>query len=46
ELKRATYRVRGEVIDVHPAESDVEAIRIEQDIGQCVLNKVALFQIR
>ena len=29
ELKRATYRVRGEVIDVHPAESDYEAIRIE-----------------
>jgi excinuclease ABC subunit B len=29
ELKRANYRVRGEVIDVHPAESDYEAIRIE-----------------
>jgi excinuclease ABC subunit B len=29
ELKRGTYRVRGEIIDVHPAESDVEAIRIE-----------------
>ncbi|HYF97638.1 MAG TPA: DEAD/DEAH box helicase family protein, partial [Coxiellaceae bacterium] len=26
---RATYRVRGDVIDVHPAESDNEAIRIE-----------------
>ncbi len=29
ELHRGTYRVRGEVIDVHPAESDREAIRIE-----------------
>jgi excinuclease ABC subunit B len=29
ELARATYRVRGEVIDVHPAESDAEALRIE-----------------
>lgn len=29
ELRRATYRVRGEVIDIFPAESDREAIRIE-----------------
>jgi excinuclease ABC subunit B len=29
ELARATYRVRGDVIDVFPAESDKEAIRIE-----------------
>jgi excinuclease ABC subunit B len=29
ELRRATYRVRGEVIDVFPAESDSEALRIE-----------------
>ena len=29
ELHRATYRVRGEVIDIFPAESDREAIRIE-----------------
>ncbi|PIE43079.1 MAG: excinuclease ABC subunit B [Gammaproteobacteria bacterium] len=29
ELHRATYRVRGEVIDVYPAESDKDAIRIE-----------------
>jgi len=29
ELKRGTYRVRGEIIDVHPADSDREAIRIE-----------------
>jgi len=29
ELHRGTYRVRGDVIDVYPAESDKEAIRIE-----------------
>ncbi len=29
DLKRATYRVRGEVIDVFPAESDEQALRIE-----------------
>src|SRR5689334_10790984 len=29
EFKRATYRVRGDVVDMHPAESDDEAIRIE-----------------
>lgn len=29
ELGRANYRVRGEVIDVHPAESEYEAVRIE-----------------
>jgi excinuclease ABC subunit B len=29
ELKRGCYRVRGEVIDVHPADSEHEAIRIE-----------------
>ncbi len=29
ELRRASYRVRGEVIDVFPAESDKEALRIE-----------------
>jgi excinuclease ABC subunit B len=29
ELTRGTFRVRGEVIDVHPAESDAEALRIE-----------------
>ncbi len=28
-LERGTYRVRGEVIDIHPAESDREAVRIE-----------------
>jgi len=29
ELKRGTYRVRGEIIDVYPADSDREAIRVE-----------------
>ncbi|MBV1876659.1 MAG: excinuclease ABC subunit UvrB [Pseudomonadales bacterium] len=29
ELRRATYRVRGDVIDVYPAESDRNAVRIE-----------------
>ncbi len=29
DLQRGTFRVRGEVIDIHPAESDKEAIRIE-----------------
>ncbi|MDY6941890.1 MAG: excinuclease ABC subunit UvrB [Pseudomonadota bacterium] len=29
ELVRATYRVRGDVIDIHPAESEREAVRIE-----------------
>ena len=29
ELHRATYRVRGEVIDIFPAESEREAVRVE-----------------
>ncbi len=29
ELDRGTYRVRGEVIDIFPAESDREALRVE-----------------
>ena len=29
ELSRASYRVRGDVIDIYPAESDYEAVRIE-----------------
>ncbi len=29
ELRRATYRVRGDVIDIYPAESEREALRIE-----------------
>ena len=29
ELRRATYRVRGDLIDVYPAESEREGIRVE-----------------
>lgn len=29
ELHRATYRARGDVIDIFPAESDEEAVRVE-----------------
>jgi excinuclease ABC subunit B len=29
ELTRGTYRVRGEVIDIHPADSEQEAVRLE-----------------
>jgi len=29
ELHRGTYRVRGEVIDIYPAESDDQAVRVE-----------------
>ena len=29
ELRRGTYRVRGDVIDIHPAESEQDALRIE-----------------
>ncbi len=28
-IERGTYRVRGEVIDIHPAESDEDAVRVE-----------------
>ena len=34
ELTRGTFRVRGETIDVHPAESDAEALRIELFDGE------------
>ena len=29
DLVRGTYRVRGDIIDIYPAESDLEAVRIE-----------------
>jgi len=29
ELGRATFRVRGDLIDIYPAESDAEAVRVE-----------------
>src|SRR5882672_5903845 len=31
DLEQATYRVRGDVVDIFPAESDREAVRIELD---------------
>lgn len=57
DFHRATYRVRGEVIDVYPADSDLEALRIElfdDEIEQLsifdpltgeVLGKVARYSI-
>ena len=41
EVRRGTYRVRGEIIDVHPAESDVEALRIELFEGE--IENLSLF---
>jgi len=41
ELRRGSYRVRGEVIDVFPAESDVEALRIELFDGE--IENLSLF---
>jgi len=41
ELRRATYRVRGEVVDVHPAELDAEALRIELFDGE--IERLTLF---
>ena len=41
ELKRGTYRVRGEVIDVHPADSEREAVRIE--LFDAEVEKISLF---
>ena len=29
DLRRATFRVRGDVIDIYPAESEFEAVRVE-----------------
>ncbi|OZB61088.1 MAG: excinuclease ABC subunit B [Lysobacterales bacterium 14-68-21] len=41
ELRRGTYRVRGEIIDVFPAESETEALRIELFDGE--IENLALF---
>ena len=41
ELQRGTFRVKGEVIDVHPAENDAEALRIELFDGE--IENLALF---
>ncbi|HZV37350.1 MAG TPA: excinuclease ABC subunit UvrB, partial [Pseudoxanthomonas sp.] len=41
ELQRGTFRVRGEIVDVHPAESDIEALRIELFDGE--IENLSLF---
>ena len=41
ELHRATYRVRGELIDIYPAESDGEAVRLELFDGE--VESISLF---
>ncbi len=41
ELQRGTFRVRGETIDVFPAESDLEALRIELFDGE--VEKLSIF---
>jgi excinuclease ABC subunit B len=41
ELHRGSYRVRGETVDVFPAESEMEAVRIELFDGE--IENLALF---
>jgi excinuclease ABC subunit B len=41
ELRRGTYRVRGETIDVFPAEAEAEALRIELFDGE--VENLAIF---
>jgi excinuclease ABC subunit B len=41
ELKRGTYRVRGEVIDIHPADTEREAVRVE--LFDAEVEKLSLF---
>jgi excinuclease ABC subunit B len=41
EFKRAAYRVRGDVIDIHPAESDDVAVRVE--LFDDVIESITLF---
>jgi len=41
DLKRGTYRVRGEVIDIHPADSEREAVRIE--LFDAEVEKISMF---
>ena len=41
ELHRGSYRVRGDVIDIYPAESDEEAVRIE--LFDDEIERIALF---
>ena len=41
ELRRSTYRVRGDVIDIYPAESEREALRVE--LFDDEIEKLSLF---
>jgi excinuclease ABC subunit B len=41
ELKRGSYRVRGELVDVFPAESDRDAVRVELFDGE--IENLAVF---
>ena len=41
ELARGTFRVRGETIDIHPAEEDAEALRVELFDGE--IERLSLF---
>jgi excinuclease ABC subunit B len=41
ELSQGTYRVRGEVIDIFPAESERDAVRIE--LFDDVIDKISIF---
>ncbi|GIX24974.1 MAG: UvrABC system protein B [Caldimonas sp.] len=41
ELRRGTYRVRGEIIDVHPAEIEDECLRIELFDGE--IERLSMF---
>ena len=41
ELRRGTYRVRGESLDIFPAENETEAIRIEMFDGE--VEKISMF---
>ena len=43
ELRRASYRVRGDVIDIFPAESEKEAIRVE--LFDDVIDNLSLIHI-
>ena len=41
ELRRGSYRVRGETLDIFPAESETEAVRLELFDGE--IENIALF---
>ncbi|MGM0690087.1 MAG: excinuclease ABC subunit UvrB [Pseudomonadota bacterium] len=49
EFRRGTYRVRGDVIDIHPAEADDEGVRVElfdDEIEQITLFDPLTGQVR